>query len=219
MKKLVLCILFCWAFCSNTYAQSENIGTDSLPVFAIQDRELADVFDDFIDRAKDIDRTGTIFGVSFGLFDEGHPKGEMYVYMYVVRPAEPYPQDSLTLYRPHEFNWGFIQHRDILFRAQFHSYATEFNYYMLTDRLKKLPKKQKVCMKLPPQGYYDSRPAYEYNDRRLDCLYSYDGEKWVYGIKAMIIRERFDVDDFDIIYDPIQFEIIYDSVPLQENTD
>ncbi|MCI7139725.1 hypothetical protein [Alistipes sp.] len=180
MKKIILALLCCWGFCSSLFAQEEEIGRDSLPVFVIRDRGLAAAFDDFIDRAKAVNRPGTIFGISFGLLDIDS-KDIVDIYMYVVQPPEP--QDSLAFYEPQHYHWAFIRHRNVLFRARFASYATSFNYYLLTDMLEKLPRKQKICLKDPPPGYY-SGPICEYDDScLLEDFYEYDGKEWSHGIR------------------------------------
>lgn len=193
MKKIVCGLLFCWVACFNLYAQEETseqvLEEASMPVFVIRNRGLAAVFDDFIDKAKGINRSGTIFGVSFTMFDIDS-KDKVDICIYAVRPPEP--QDSLTLYIPRDFQWAFIRHRDILFRVQFYSYTTSFNYYLLTDMLKKLPQKQKIYLKNPPPDYYP-RPVYEYPELLLAEMYDYNGEEWYYGIRVWID------EDYEII--------------------
>lgn len=190
MRRIVLNFLFCCTFCTGVYAQDGGLQRDSLPVFVIQDQEFASIVDDFIDKAKKIDNhTSAAFNISITLSDIGLTD-EIHLWLNLREQCEF--SDSLTFYKNPHSHQAFILHRNVLFRANIDSYATSFNYHLLTEMLKVLPKKQSILLKAPPPEFYDLNRSggNPLEDTILESFHEYDGKKWFHGINI--------IDDYEL---------------------
>lgn len=184
MRKIAMGLLFCCALYPSVYAQEGGLERDSLPVFVIQDREFASIMDNFIDKAQIIDCDApTAYHIYINLFDIGLTDE---IHFLLDRRKQNESSDSLILYKNPHYHQAFIQHRDVLFRANIHSYANSFNYHLLTKMLEVLPNKQSIYFKDPPPGFYDlnRRGGNPLEDTIFDSFHEYDGSKWSHGIFA-----------------------------------
>ncbi len=196
MKKVVLGLLFCWAFYPNLYAQKDGIERDSLPVFVVKDQELASIMDDFIDKAREFENhPAAVFNISITLCDVGLTD-EIRLWLNLREQCEF--SDSLILYKNPHSHQAFILHRNVLFRANIDSYANSFNYHLLTKMLKVLPKKQSIYLANPPSGYYDLNlnGGDPMKDTLLESFHEYDGTKWYHGIREIVDDPPF-IEIFD----------------------
>lgn len=183
MRKIVLSFLFYFALYSSVFAQERGMERDSLPVFVIQDRELASIVDDFIDMAQKIDNDApAAFNISITMSDIGLTD-EINFWLNLREQNENF--DPFILYKNPHFHQAFILHRNVLFRANIHSYAASFNYHLLTKMLEVLPKKQSIYFKDPPPDFYDLNlnGGHPLEDTILESFHGYDGTKWYHGIR------------------------------------
>ncbi len=182
MRKIVVGFLLCWVLYPSVYAQKGGIERDSLPVFVIQDRKFASIVDDFIDNAQKIDdHTATAFNISITLSDIGLTD-EIQFWLNLRKQSEF--SDSLILYKNPHSHQAFILHRNVLFRANIDSYATSFNYHLLTTMLKMLPEKRVVYFRDAPSDFYDlnRNGGNPLEDTILESFHRYDGKKWSHGV-------------------------------------
>lgn len=183
MKRIALIFLFCCMLYTSGYAQKGGLEKDSLPVFIIQDRELASIVDDFIAKAQKIDcHAPTAYHIYVNLYDINLTDE---VHFLLDRRIQHESSDSLILYKNPYYHQAFIRHRDVLFRANIHSYADSFNYHLLTEMLKVLPEKQAIYFKTPPPDFYDlnQRGGHPMEDTILDSVHEYSRKKWFHGIR------------------------------------
>lgn len=181
MKTITFCILFLCLFCSQGYAQDEVLERYSLPVFTIQDSELAAIVDEFLVVVQNI---------------EGDYSSVLYIYVYIEQyygtihfnlklSKQIDTFDSLVLYKNPNYYQAFVQHNNVLFRLNIESYGSVFNYDLVTNMIKRLPNKQSVYFKDPPPGYYDINLRGEGSTANsiYDSFHEYNGVEWYHGIR------------------------------------
>lgn len=183
MRKITLCFMLCCTLYASVYAQEGRLERDSLPVFVIQDEGLASIVDNFIVEARKLDyQSPATFHVYITLYNIGL-SDEIHFLLDLRKQSEI--SDSLILYKNPHYHQAFIQHRDVLFRANITSYSDSFNYHLLTKMLKVLPRKQSIFFKDPPPDLYElnRRGGNPLEDTILDSFHEYDGKKWYHGIR------------------------------------
>ena len=184
MRRIVFGFLFCCTLCSSVLAQEVGLERDSLPVFIIQDRELASIVDNFIAESQKIEcNAPTAYHIYVNLSDINLTDQ---VHFLLDRREQNEISDSLILYKNPNYHQALIRHKNVLFRVNIHSYANSFNYPRLTGMLTVLPEKQVVYFQDPPPDFYDlnRRGGNPLEDTLLDSFHEYDGTKWYHGIRV-----------------------------------
>lgn len=184
MKGMVLISLFVCAFCLSVNAQGNGLEKKLLPVFVIQDLELARIVDGFIADAKNKEQdTPTVYNIYIDLYDivaanEFH--------MILDRRKHYASLDSMVFYKNPNYHQALIKHKGVLFRTNITSHASIFNYDALSDLIKRLPIRQEAYFKDPPPDFYNLnlRGGNPFKDTILDSYYEYDGTKWHCGFRA-----------------------------------
>ena len=195
MRKIAFSFLFCCTLYTGMYAQECGLQRDSLPVFVIQNRELASIVDDFISETQRINYDApAAYHIYISLFDRGS-SDEMHFLLDLRKQSEN--SDSLILYKNPHFHQAFILHRNVLFRANITSYAASFNYHLLTTMLKALPRKQSIYFKDPPPDFYDlnRRGGNPFEDTIFDSFHEYEGTKWYHGMRVYKDEPEFEFID------------------------
>jgi hypothetical protein len=172
MKKIAFSFLFGCILCTSVFAQDSGLERYSLPVFIIQNCELASLVNDFIEDSKclDNDHPLVIFYISFDFIGDD----SIYVTLRADKPSKD--SDSLILHQDPHGQLALIRHGDVLLRADIdYSRDPVFNYQVLTDMLKTLPDKQTVYLKMS----HITRKGDVIDGNNLKIAYLlYDGIKW-----------------------------------------
>ncbi len=191
MKRFVLSFLLCCILYPSVYAQDCGLERDSLPVFVIQDRELATLVNDFIVKAQTLDNnSSTTFHMHINLRDS-------VVSVSLDMKAQNVNSDSLVLFKNPNWHQAFIRHQDILFFANITSSTYAYKYDVLAEWIKRLPTRQDAYFKDPPPDFYEIST---WGGNPLEGLifssyHEYDGTKWHHGY----IDQIDDPDEFEWI--------------------
>jgi len=179
MRILALSFLFLCTLYPSVFAQKRGLERDSLPVFIIQDPELAFIIDTFIaDSQKFINNSSVTFHININLGND-----QMSVSLELKEQNEN--SDSLILYKNSHCHQAFIQHDDILFFAYIKSSTYAYNYDKLSKMIKRLSNKHSIYFQDPPPDFYDIS---EWGGNPLEGLlffsfHEYADKKWYHGMR------------------------------------
>jgi hypothetical protein len=187
MKQIVFPFLFFYMVYLNLHCQNDILTRDSLSVFVVVNKDIANILDSFIVNAEYSNYYPlAVFIMYVDLYDNGDLS-----LVLDLRKQEKY-SDSIILYKHSYFYQAFISHQNILFQVNFMTYFEIKNYYKLTELLKIQQKKQLVYFKKPPPDFYDTsrKGEIDYKDMLKTWGYEYYNEQWHNIIKINYVDDN-----------------------------